>query len=169
MRAAWDSVNGYIQNPAYIILFYLRFIMGIPASLLDIPAFWALASYYEDVNEEESCYLILQYREDAMELLRQLLFTAGAKGWINMDGEFTAERKDIDDWEIASTDYHIFEQTDLIGSPHRKWNLTSAINTVNAQYGYIPWQRLYTGARSEYRDNRYELPMEDDIKRILEV
>jgi len=162
-RGAWDSANGYIENPAYVILFYLRFIMGIPASLIDIPAFAALAAYYVDVGEDKSCYLVIQYREDAMETLRQLLFTAGAKGWINMAGQFTIERKDVDDWEIANTDYHIFEQTDLIGSPHRKWNLTAAVNTITAQFGYVPWQRLYAGARSEYRDNRYEQDMEEDI------
>ena len=163
MRAAWDSGNGYIENPAYVILFYLRFIMGMPASLIDTPAFAALAAYYEDVGEAESCYLVIQDREDAMEILRQLFFTAGAKGWINMDGAFTAERKDIDDWEIANTDYHIFEQTDLIGPSHRQWNLAEAINTITAQFGYMPWQDLYVGARSEDRDNRYESRMERDI------
>jgi len=164
-RGAWDSVNGFIENPAYIILFYLRFIMGIPASLIDIPAFTALADYYEAVGEEKSCYLVLQERQDAMEVLRQIVFTAGAKGWINMDGEFTAARKDTDDWTIANTDYHIFEQTDLIGSPHRKWNLTAAINTITSQFGYIPWQRLYAGATSEYRDNRYgDQPAEDEVR-----
>jgi len=167
MRAAWDSDNNYIQNPAYMILFYLRFIMGIPASLIDFPAFATLAAYYTAIGEDESFYLVIQEREDAMEILRGMLFTAGAKGWINTDGEFTIARKDIDDWEIASTDYHIFEQTDLIGPPHRKWNLTGAINTVNVEFGYIPWQNLYTGARSEYRDNRYEERMEDDIRRRI--
>lgn len=161
-RDAWDSALGYIQNPAYIMLFYLRFIMGIPASLIDFPAFATLAQYYIDIGEEQSFYLILQYREDAMEVLRQMLFSAGAKAWINLDGKFTIARKDVDDWEIESTDYHLFEQTDLIGSPHRKWNMTSAINTINIQYGYIPWQNLYTGARSEYRENPYDRRMEDE-------
>lgn len=163
-RGAWDGANGYIENPAYVILYYLRYIMGIPNSLLDLAAFATLAAYFVDEGEEESCYLIIQDREDAMELLRQLLFTAGAKGWINKDGEFTAERKDTDDWEIINTDYHIFEQTDLIGSPHRLWNLTAAVNTINCQYGFMPWQSIYVGSRSEYRDNRYERGMERDVR-----
>jgi hypothetical protein len=99
-----------------------------------------------------------------MEVLRELLFTGGAKGFMAMDGKFNVQRKNICNWEIASTDYHIFEQIELFGSPHRQWNLTSAINTVNVEYGLIPWQNLYTGAKSEYRDNRYEQPMEDDIR-----
>jgi hypothetical protein len=73
------------------------------------------------------------------------------------------QRKNICNWEIDSLDYHIFEQIELFGSPNRKWNLTSAINTVNVEYGLIPWQNLYKGAKGEYQDNRYGPDMEDDI------
>jgi len=160
----WDSVNGYIQNLAYIIQYYLRFIMDIPHVLINSPSFATLAGYYEDMGVDENCYLILQDRVDGMELLRQLLFTGGAKGFMAMDGKFNVQRKNICNWEIDSNEYHIFEQIELFGSPNRKWNLTSAINTVNVQYGLIPWQDLFAGAKSEYRDNRYERPMEDDIR-----
>jgi hypothetical protein len=161
----WNSTNGYIQNLAYIMQYFLRFIMGIPHSLVNSPSFATLASYYEDMGVEKNGYLILQDRIDAMEVLRQLLFTGGAKGFMAMDGKFNVQRKNICNWEIASTDYHIFEQIELFGSPHRQWNLTSAINTVNVEYGLIPWQDLYTGARKEYKENRYGAPMEDDIRR----
>jgi len=161
----WDSANGYIQNLAYIIQYFLRFLMGIPHSLVNSPSFVTLAGYYEYMGVDENCYLVLQDRVDAMEVLRQLLFTGGAKGFMAMDGKFNVQRKNICNWEIASTDYHIFEQIELFGSPHRQWNLTSAINTVNVEFGLIPWQDLYTGAKSEYKDNRYERPMEDDIRR----
>ncbi len=161
----WDSANGYIQNLAYIIQYFLRFIMELPAELVNSPSFTTLASYYEEMGVDENCYLILQDRVDAMEVLRQLLFTGGAKGFMAMDGEFNVQRKNICNWEIDSTDYHIFEQIELFDSAHRQWNLTSAVNTVNVEYGFIPWQNLYTGAKSEYRDNRFERDMEDDIRR----
>ena len=162
---AWDSVNGYVQNLAYIIQYLLRFIMDIPHALVNSPSFLTLAGYYEDMGVEENGYLILQDRVDAMEVLRQLLFTGGAKGFMALDGKFEVARKNICNWTITpGGPAHIFEQVDLFGSPHRKWNLTSAVNTVNAQFGFIPWQNLYKGAKSEYRDNRYERPMEDDIR-----
>lgn len=168
----WDSGNNCIQNMAYIIQYFLRFLMDLPHSLVNSPSFATLASYYEDMGVEENCYLVLQSRVDAMETLRQLLFTGGAKGFMAMDGKFNVQRKNICNWEIASTDYHIFEQIELFGSPDRQWNLTSAINTVNVEYGLIPWQNLYTGAKSEYKENRYGADMEDDIhvdREILEV
>jgi len=164
---AWDSANGYIQNLAYIIQYYLRYIMGIPASLINAASFATLAGYYETMGVHLDSYLIIQDRVDAMEVLRQLLFTGGAKGFMALDGKFNIERKNIYNWQIPADhpERHIFEQIELFGPPHRKWNLTSAINTVNAQFGYIPWQNFYTGARSEYKDNRFERPMEDDIRR----
>lgn len=161
----WDSANGYIQNLAYIIEYFLRFIMEIPASLIDMPSFATLADYYEDMGVDENCYLILQERIDAMEVLRQLLFTGGAKGWMALDGKINVGRKNYCSWQVTDLDRHIFEQVDLFDSPNRKWNLTSAINTVNVQFGLIPWQNLFTGAKKEYRDNRFEKPMEDDIRR----
>ena len=161
----WDSANGYIQNLSYIIQYFLRFLMDIPHALVNSPSFVTLAGYYEDMGVAENGYLILQEREDAMEILRQLLFTGGAKGFPAMDGKFNVQRKNICNWEIDSNEQHIFEQIDLFGAPNRKWNLTSAINTVNANFGLIPWQDLYTGVKSEYKDNRYERPMEDRIRR----
>ena len=163
----WDSDNNYIQNLAYIIQYFLRFLMDIPHTLVNSPSFVTLAGYYEDMGVAENGYLILQEREDAMEILRQLLFTGGAKGFMAMDGKFNVRRKNICNWEIDSNEHHIFEQIDLFGAPNRKWNLTSAINTVNANFGLIPWQNFYKGAKSEYKDNRYERPMEDRIRRDL--
>ncbi len=161
----WDSVNGYIQNLSYIIQYFLRFIMDIPHALVNSPSFVTLAGYYEDMGVEENGYLILQDRVDAREIFRQLLFTGGAKGFMAMDGKFTVVRKNICNWEITDIEHHIFEQIELFGSPERQWNLTSAINTVNAQFGLIPWQGLYTGAKSEYVDNDYGAIMEDDVRR----
>lgn len=163
--AAWDSTNGYIQNLSYIIEYFLRYIMLLPVSIIDEASFTTLAGYYEAMGVDKNCYLILQDRVDAMEILRQLLFTGGAKGYMALDGKFNVIRKNICNWEITpGGPAHIFEQIELFGPPHRKWNLASAINTVNVEFGLIPWQNLYTGAKSDYRDNRFEKGMEDDIR-----
>jgi len=138
--------------------------MEIPASLINAVSFATLADYYVDMGVDENCYMVLQERIDAMEILRQLLFTGGAKSYMAKDGKFNVERKNICNWQVPSTERRIFEQVDLLGASHRKWNLTSAINTVNARFGYIPWQNLYTGAKKQYRDNRFEKIMEDDIR-----
>ncbi|KKL09383.1 hypothetical protein LCGC14_2566410, partial [marine sediment metagenome] len=78
----WNSPNGYVQNLSYIIQYYLRFIMDIPHTLINSASFVTLAGHYEGMGVEENGYLILQERGvDTMEILRQLLFTGGAKGY----------------------------------------------------------------------------------------
>ena len=72
--------------------------------------------------------------------------------------------KDINDYEITSTDSHLFTQTDLLRAPERQWNLTKAINTVNARFGYIPWQQLWIGAGDDFRENFYDAEMEEDVR-----
>ena len=160
---AWDSANGYIQNLAYIIEYFLRFIMDIPASLVNAPTFAEVATYFTNMGVHESCYLILQDEQDATEILRQMLFTGGIKGFIAKDGKFKIERKDIHNYEITSLDSHIFTQIELLAAPEKQWNLLNAINTVKVRYGYIPWQRTFKSAEETYRDNFFGETMEDDI------
>lgn len=155
----WDSGNNCVQNLAYIIQYFLRYIMGIPASLIDAPSFATLAAYYISEGVDENFYLIIQDQQEGMEILRQLLFTGGAKGFMAKSGKFEVARKNLCNWQIPRLDSHIFEQIELFGSSHRQWNLTSAVNTIESKYGYIPWQRLFVGAKEEYRDNRYDVPM----------
>jgi len=163
--AAWDSTNNYIQNLARIIQYYLRYIMGIPASLVDAPSFATLATYYVSEGVSENFYLIIQDQVDGMEVLRELLFTGGAKGFVAKGGKFEVARKNFCNWQITPAGpAHIFEQIELFGPPHRQWNLTSAVNTVKGQFGLIPWQSLFTGIKEEYRENDYESPLEDNIR-----
>ncbi len=162
--AGWNSANGYIQNLSYIIEYYLRFLVGIPATLINSAAFDTLATQYVQDGVHESCYLIIQEEVESMELLRQLLFTGGAKGFIAMNGQFTIQRKDISNWQVTDTDSHIFDQIELFESPTRTWNLPGAINTIKAQFGYVPWQGLWTGVREEYKENFMDWTREDDIR-----
>ena len=161
---AWNSVNGYIQNLVYIIEYLLRFLMEMPSDLVEPLAFDSLATYFDDQGWGTNGFLILQTRQDAMEVLRQLLFTGGIKGWVAKGGKFTVDVKDINNYEITSTDSWLFTQTDLLQAPDRQWNLTKAINTVNARFGFIPWQQLWIGAGDDFRDNFYDAVMEENIR-----
>ena len=159
--AGLDSVNGYIQNPAYIILYYLSNILELPTELLNTTSFDALASKYDDLGVGESGKLIIQTSQDSMEVLRQLLFTYGIHGFPANDGRFMVERKDVSNY---ATDIFLFDQIDLMDAPMREFNLTQAINTVKARWDYIPWQRLFKDAREDYKDNKFEADMEDDVR-----
>lgn len=160
---AWDSANGYVQNLVRIIEYLLYNLMDMPGELIDSASFDDLADYFDDQGWGTSGFLILQKRQDAMEVLRQLLFTGGIKGYVALGGRFTVDIKDVHNYEITSTDSYIFTQTDLLEAPERQWNLTKAINTVSARYGYIPWQQLWIGAGSDYKENFMDAVMEDRI------
>jgi len=157
---AWDSANGHVQNPAYIILYFLHFIMGIPFAMLNVPSFDALATIYDNKGVGTNGKLILQRRGDAMEILRQLLFSFGTKGFVAKDGRFKVERKDISNF---STDTYIFDQNDTMEQAERKWNLMKAMNVENAKWDYIPWLRLFKSGIQVTRDT-FDENIEDDIR-----
>ena len=161
---AWDSTNGYIQNLVYIIEYLLHDLMEMPLDIIEQASFDDLAAYFDDQGWGTNGFLIIQKRHDAMEILRQLLFTGEIKGYVAKGGKFTVDIKDINDYEITSTDSHLFTQTDLLRAPERQWNLTKAINTVNARFGYIPWQQLWIGAGDDFRENFYDAEMEEDVR-----
>jgi len=161
---AWDSGAGYIQNLVYIIEYLLNYLMGMPIDIIDQASFDTLATFFDNQGWGDTGFLIIQDRQDAMEVLRQLLFTGEIKGYVAKGGDFVVDIKDTFNYEITSTDSHLFTQTDLLQAPNRQWNLTKAINTVNARYGFIPWQQLWRGADSDYKENFYDADMEEDIE-----
>lgn len=160
---AWDSANGYIQNIVYIIEYLLHYLMDMSLGLIDQTSFDNLATYFDDKGFGEIGHLILQNQQDAMEILRQLLFSGRIKGYVAKGGRFTVDKKSINDFAIASLDSHLFTQTDLVGAPDKPWNLKDAVNTVNVRNGYIPWQQLWLSAVSDFLENEMDGIMEGDI------
>ncbi len=154
---AWDSALPFVYNPAYVMLYFLRFIMDIPFAALDVESFDDLATIYD--NMEVSGKLILQKREDPIEIFRQLLFTFGAKAFVTKEGRIKVGRKDI---SAYSADTFLFEQNDLLISGERDWNLTKTMNVDNARYGYIPWLRLFKSAVTDSRST-FDEDYEDDV------
>lgn len=138
--AEWDSVNGFVQNPAYIMLYFLRYILEIPLSLLDVESFDELATIYINMGAETSGKLILQILDEALETLRQLLFSFGAKGFMALGGQFRVGRKDISNY---STNTFISDQNDALSQAEIKQNLIKAMNVSKDNFNYIPWQKLF--------------------------
>jgi hypothetical protein len=154
---AWDGTEAFVQNPAYVLLYFLRFIMDIPFAALDVVSFDDLATIYD--NMVVSGKLILQKREDAIEIFRQLLFTFGAKAFVTKEGRIKVGRKDISSY---SADTFLFDQNDLLSSGERDWNLTKTMNVDNARYDYIPWLRLFKSAVTDSRST-FDEDYEDDV------
>jgi len=144
----WDSVNGYVQNPAYVMAFLLSFFIELPMELMNFESFTALAALYETFGIETSGKLIVQSERRASAWMQELLFDYGTKGFPANDGRFTVERKDISNYTTSLT---IFEQLDLLGDSQRRMNLHQAINSIRAKYDFIPTRTFYKGSDSAER------------------
>lgn len=142
--ATWNSVNGYIQNPAYIRAYLLNSIIGIPMAFMDIQAFDDMAAYYESIGEEESGYLILQDEKECGEVLAELDKTFGDVGYIAKDGCYTLGRKGISDF---AADLNLFAQTDLLAPPEWLYNMPDAVNYIKGRFNWYPAPEVYCQAK----------------------
>ena len=150
----WNSDNGYIQNPAYIIGYALIEMLKVPESLINTPSIDALAAKYEIMGEGESGLLILQRKKTAPEVLKELLVSCGAKMWISKTGEFKLGRKDETN---LATDLIVFAQFDLLDAPHRKMGLKKVVTGEKVYWGYVPVHDVFAGSKEVNRDD-----LEDD-------
>jgi len=143
MFDAWNSVNGYVQNPAYVIAFYWAMLLEIPIDFIDLDAIGDMADLFDNAGIGESGKLHITSNEDKGAILQKLLFSFGIKYWQRKDGLLTMGRKDIS--SLASSIF-IHAQIEVMDTPRRAYNLEAAINAIKAQYNHFPAADLYEGA-----------------------
>jgi len=131
----WNSVNGYIQNPAYIIAFLWAMLMEIPVDFIDWDMVNDLADLFEDAGWEESGRVALTALEGKEEVLRKILYSFGVNFWQSRGGYFRIGRKDISNLDPAKL---LFAQLDIFDHPDRQFNLDELINSVKARWNYYP-------------------------------
>lgn len=144
-----NSDNGYVQNPAYIILYYLLVILEITPTLVDFDSFDDAATVFDNMGEDEAGKLILQDPEEPMDILQDLL--AGSKCYIGKDGRISLGKKSISNYKTNnSVDAPIiFRQIDAIGEASREYNMREAISQVTAELDYIPTWDVYASNLSK--------------------
>lgn len=144
----WDSANGYVQNPAYIILFLLAFFLEMPDLVVDIASFDALADLYDALGYGESGFLIVQENKRASEYLQELLFSFGAKLWTTADNKIKVARKDISGFSSGPLFFH---QIDALSEPDRAQGFDQAVNYAPVRWGYYPTSNLFIGSKLHQR------------------
>lgn len=159
--AMWDSANGYVQNPSYIIAFYLALLLEVPIDFIDLDAFDDMAGKFVDEGEDTSCFLILQREQDGDNYLQQLLFTWGLLSVFDNYGRFHIEKKDVN---IIGTDLFIFSQIDTMGFPEFNHRMTEAINRIRYRWHYSPGQETYYGGNTADRATS-----QIDFEQVLEA
>lgn len=147
----WDSAAGYVQNPAYILLFLLAFFTEIPDIFVDIPAFDDLATRFTAAGFGTSGYLIMQDEKNAPEYVQELLFTYGVKLWTTPGNMLTVGRKDVSDFASSSVIY--FNQIDCLQEPERIQGFAGAVNYADIKWEHYPTANLYRGAQTVSRES----------------
>lgn len=143
MDARWNSDDGYIQNPAYVLLYTLIYILKVPIERIDLDSFDTLATRYQDLGADTAGKLIIQEEKTAEEVMQKLLWTAGAKFSPDKEGLFKVERKDI---STFSSNVHVFDQFDLLQSAHRDFGLLDTANYAKSRFDHFPTTNHYKGA-----------------------
>lgn len=138
-----NSDNGYVQNPAYILLYFFLIILKIPPTLIDFTSFISAATIFDNMGEAEAGKLILQDKQQPMDVTQDL--TAGAKCYPRKDGRLALGFKDISNHSTnaGQTAPVIFRQLDIVGKFNRKYNMRDAITMINAEYDYAPTWDLF--------------------------
>ena len=136
----WNSTNGYVQNPAYVMGFLLAFLAEIPGIDIDFDAMDDLADIYTGLGFEEAGFFIGQEEKDAETYMQELLFTYGSKLHPGKDGKFKLQRKDLSDLEVAA---FLFAQVHALSEPQKKFGLRKAVNYAKARYGLTPTNNIF--------------------------
>ena len=146
-----NSTNNYVQNPAYIALYFLLVILKVPSFLIDMQSFDDLADIYDAMGESEAGKLILQEQRNPLDVLESLI--PGFSCFPAKDGRIKVGRKDISTYSTNNSVAApaIFSQIDMVEGLKRKYNLRDAISAITADFDYIPtWDafksNLYQGA-----------------------
>ncbi|MHA1613321.1 MAG: hypothetical protein ACTSYJ_00580 [Candidatus Thorarchaeota archaeon] len=158
--AAWNSSNGYIQNPAYVLGFFLVYLAEVPIDYIDIDSLDEVADLFEDNGWDECGKLALTELEDASSVLQKLLFSFGIKAWPDREGKLHFGRKDLTTFD---TDKTIIAQTDCIEAPTIEFNLRDAVNRIKVCWDYYPAASVYGGAR-EFESDASITDFESEIE-----
>ena len=147
-----NSDNGYVQNPAYILLYFFIMILKIPPFLIDFASFISAATVFDNMGEAEAGKLILQDKQSPMDVTQDLM--AGAKCYPRKDGRLALGFKDISSYETneGETAPIIFRQFDIVGKFSRKYNMRDAITAISAEYDYVPTWDLFKSNLSQRGD-----------------
>ena len=121
------------------------------------------------MGEGTSGKLIIQVRQSATEILRQLLFSFGVKMWITKEGAFKLGRKDE---TSLVTDLIVFEQFDLLAPPKKKMGMKNIVTGAKINFDEIPTWSIFKGAIEVNRpdlEDEYDGDHEDKIKPPIRI
>ncbi|MEE9612008.1 MAG: hypothetical protein V3W19_12185, partial [Desulfatiglandales bacterium] len=147
-----NSANGYVQNPAYILLYFFLKILKIPPAMIDFASFIAAATVFSNMGEDEAGKLILQDKKKPMDVAQDLM--AGAKCYPRKDGRLAAGLKDISNYQTndGQTAPVIIRQLDVIGKFERQYNMRDAITLITSEFDWVPTWKIFKSNEKQTSD-----------------
>lgn len=146
--APFDSANGYIENPAYILLFILATLTNVPVNFIDMDSFHDLADLLDDAGWGESGRVAITSLEGRDAILKKILYSFGIHLWLNREGKVRVGRKDITSLDPAPV---LHAQLEMFDHPDRKYNYNDLVNSIKIKANFFPapdiWDRVV-----EYED-----------------
>jgi hypothetical protein len=160
VHSEYNSSNGYIQNPAYIVLHFLRFFTKIPDELIDFSSFDSVAQIFENRGFDTVGAGAIVEEKSAEEILQEMLTTFGFHIFFDKNGILKAEIKDIS--TFSQTETMLWTQIDAIEMPNYDWR----VDIVNKIIGY--WKYNFYEKGFEKKKIIEDTLSQDDIDKIVE-
>lgn len=129
MFEPWNSANGYVQNPIYVLFFYLSLIAEIPIEFFRLDKFMDLAALYDTLGWGTAGRWAGSSFQGTDSALQELLFSFGCKLYQEKSGQFVVGRKDISNF---ATSLRLFDQIDALAPVDQAFNMRAAVNSLRA-------------------------------------
>lgn len=148
----WNSANGYVQHPIYVLLYFLAFIMEVPLSYIDLDFFEEVKGILDalDPSIATSGYWGTMEEGTAEETIKELILTIGAALFPDRFGRFKLAMKDISN--IATSKF-IYAQIDTKEHPKNDYGYSRGVNRVKIRWNFIPAAGIFKGSKQESRDD----------------
>jgi len=160
MFEPWNSANDYVQNPIYILLFYLALIAEIPIEFFRLDKFIDLAAIYDTLGWGEAGRWAAASFQGADSGLQELLFSFGCKLYQEKSGQFVVGKKDISSF---ANSMRLFDQIDALEPAGQAFSLRSAVNSLRVLADLQLAPGLCKLAKQQQRQSSI-----DDLQAVIE-
>lgn len=145
-----DPINGYVQNPSYVLAFLISLIAEVPIELLDTESFDELATLFTNLGWQQTAHLIVQDPHQLEEKIEELCFTFGIKMWFDKYGRYKVGKKTLCDLD---TDLILYDEIDALTPAKRKPAQRKAVNFARVLWDYYPCADTFKNANEETKQS----------------
>jgi len=156
MYSPWNSANGYVENPAYVLGFLIAFIIGVPGENMDLESFDTLAAVFTAAGYDEIGKHAIDATETPDNSVSRLLWTFGIRAYTSKEGLYSVKRFDVSAFATALI---IFSEIDCKTPPVKHQNAAQAVNIANVAWDYVSAPGRFKGAK----EKKWQQSIDDNL------